>query len=214
LLDGLRCAEIADGSPQDAESRKDWLALQPEDRFHPQPYEQLAKALRTSGKIAAATEILVEKERQYARESGHSIIQFFWYRVFGPSIDYGYRPWKALWLILVGTVVFGLATIGDADVQVMTPTKKDAYHKDNSLRPEHPQLNVLVYSIDAFVPLIDLHQAKNWHPSGNRGYTLCEKGPFVLRTGNLLRLYLWLHTIAGWTLTTLFVVGLTGIVRR
>ena len=53
-----------------------------------------------------------------------------------------------------------------------------------------------MYSLDAFVPLIDFHQAKLWLPKPG-----------------WLRGYLWLHTSAGWTLTTLLVAGLTGLVR-
>ena len=56
--------------------------------------------------------------------------------------------------------------------------------------------NALMYSVDAFVPLIDFHQAKFWLPKAG-----------------VMRGYLWLHTIAGWTLTTLLLAGVTGLVR-
>jgi len=34
-----------------------------------------------------------------------------------------------------------------------------------------------------------------------------------IRTGRLLRWYLWFHILAGWTLTPLFFAGLSGLVR-
>ena len=63
--------------------------------------------------------------------------------------------------------------------------------------PWQPLFNPIVYSLDSFVPLIDLHQAKYWLP-----------------TGLLLRTYHWLHIIAGWALTSLLVVGMTRLVRK
>jgi hypothetical protein len=61
---------------------------------------------------------------------------------------------------------------------------------------DSPKFNSLVYSIDTFVPLVNLYQAKYWLPN-NR----------------FLRLYHWVHIAFGWILTTLLVVGLTGLVR-
>ena len=65
-----------------------------------------------------------------------------------------------------------------------------------------------MYSVDTFVPLIDLHQSKYWLPNAKRGNKLLG-----LHIGGLLRLYLWIHIVMGWALTTLLVVGLTGLVR-
>ncbi|EFO31103.1 putative membrane-associated oxidoreductase [Roseibium sp. TrichSKD4] len=49
--------------------RKDWLkkGARPNGAFHPQPYQQYAKVLRTSGHRAEARDILVEKEIQQRR---------------------------------------------------------------------------------------------------------------------------------------------------
>ena len=59
-----------------------------------------------------------------------------------------------------------------------------------------------MYSVDAFVPIIDLHQEKYWLPDVRKGY------------GWLYRAYLWLHISFGWILTTVLVVGLTGLVKK
>ena len=59
-----------------------------------------------------------------------------------------------------------------------------------------PDFNALIYSLDALAPLIDLHQVKYRLP---------------IRWG--LRAYLWIHIICGWLLTTLLVVGLSGLVH-
>ncbi len=60
-----------------------------------------------------------------------------------------------------------------------------------------PAFHALVYSIDVFVPLIDLCQAK-----------------FYLPKDGWVQVYHWVHIGAGWVLSTLLAVGLTGLVRR
>ena len=74
-------------------------------------------------------------------------------------------------------------------------------------------LNGLVYSLDVFVPLIDLQQAKYWLPNASRGPKLLSIKEFALHTGGLLRLYLWVHITMGWAITMLLVAGLTGLIR-
>jgi hypothetical protein len=73
----------------------------------------------------------------------------------------------------------------------------------------HLLLNGLVYNAvgskftkrNAFVPFIDLKQKGYWIPDASTSY------------GNWVLLYLWLHIIAGWILTTLWVAGFSGLVR-
>ena len=84
---------------------------------------------------------------------------------------------------MLGTLFFGIGSYGGQ----LTETKEGMI----------PTFNAFVYSLDTFVPLVDLHQAK-----------------YRLPTGPGLRLYLWIHISSGWVLTTLLVVGLTGLVRR
>jgi hypothetical protein len=218
LLDGLVYDQIADSSPLAVESRKVWLALQSDDRFRSQPYEQLAKVLSASGHFDAAKDILIEKEHERVRFSqvsqGERIL---WYWTFGPLIGYGHYPLRALSgvivVVLLGTLIFGLGTRGSPTTQIMTPTDKEGYNETGELADRYPRLNTLVYSLDAFAPLIDLYQVKYWLPSASRGRTLLRLGSFTLQSGCLLRAYLWLHTIFGWTLTAVLAAGLTGLVR-
>ena len=58
------------------------------------------------------------------------------------------------------------------------------------------RFNALVYSLDVLLPLLNLRQEETWHP----------------RAG-VLRGYLWCHKVGGWALTTMFVIGFTGLVR-
>jgi hypothetical protein len=61
--------------------------------------------------------------------------------------------------------------------------------------------------------VVDLRQAKYWLPNANRGSELVPTSSAAFCTGGLLLLWLWVEIACGWVLTTLFLVGLTGLVR-
>jgi hypothetical protein len=64
----------------------------------------------------------------------------------------------------------------------------------------------LVYSLENFLPVVDLHQGEYWRP--NPG--LRDSGTIP---ASLLHWYLWLHILAGWILTPLLFAGLSGLIR-
>jgi len=79
----------------------------------------------------------------------------------------------------------------------------------------YPEFQALVYSVDVFLPVVGLHQASHWMPDATKDFKLAfsEKMSTPV-SGKALWWYVWLETAAGWVLTTLFVVCLTGLVRR
>ena len=218
FLNGLVYDEIDDRAPTDVKTRIDWLRRQPTEHFRTQPYEQLAAVLRKGGHDADAKKILIAKAKDRTRLAQLTLPEKCWYHFFGKFIGYGYRPWRAFWIGLVvvalGWLLFGIGFGAD----VMTPTKEGAYVSDSGgenrrLSEDYPKFNPLVYSFDMFVPLVNLHQASYWLPNANQGTELLNIKGFRLLAGSLLRHYLWFHIIMGWILTTLLVVGLTGLIR-
>ncbi len=222
LLHGLVYEEIDENSPRDPNSRIKWLRRQPD--FRPQPYEQLATVLRKSGQDSDAKDILIAKNEHKAQLSQLAWLEKIWYHYLGPIIGYGYRPQKAIWKIAI-IIVFGWFIFGFGYFRgLITPDSESAYvekgsgidfpgDKSRQLSKVYPKFNYFMYSIDVFVPLIDLHQAKYWLPNAISGHELFNINGFKLHTGGLLRIYLWIHLIMGWTLTTMLVVGLTGLIR-
>ena len=87
-------------------------------------------------------------------------------------------------LVIIGTVLF------------WTGARRQRFQTTQENEDHTPKFNPFIYSLDAFVPLINLHQEQ-----------------FRFPKGRLLRSYLWIHIACGWVLTTLLVVGLTGLVR-
>jgi hypothetical protein len=211
-LHGLTYETFDDRSALDAANWIEWLRLQPSRPFRPQPYEQLAAVLKHNGQDADAKDVLYAKEYDRAHRTQLSWSQVPWYRIFGPLIGYGYKPWRAFWMS-VAVVIFGsmLFAVGRAN-DLMLPSKAEAFvgpPEDQIVSPNYPVLNVFMYSVDAFTPLISLDQADYWTPSANRGHEF-SLGPMHFTTGGLLRAYMWLHIISGWILSTLLFVGLTG----
>jgi hypothetical protein len=97
------------------------------------------------------------------------------------------------------------------------PTKEGAYVFENEWRnwlsEAYPKFNAFVYSLECFVPLVKLGMSEYWMPNANHGQEIRILKFIVFRSGAVLRLYLWFHIIAGWVLTTLWVGGVTGLVK-
>jgi hypothetical protein len=221
LLFGFTYDAISVESPIDAKSRIIWLRRQPASQYSPQPYEQLAETLRYSGHEEAAVEVLIEKNRNATSHLTKFSLTWLWHQLFDWFAGYGYRPRKAFGWSL-GFIIFGaiLFHFGHEHGWI-TPTKAEAYEEKGSLKisVNYPVFNSLIYSMENFVPLIKLQVADSYAPNANLGkmHTIVffhSIPPLSTRNGSLLRDYLWFHIIAGWFLTTLWVGGLTGLIRR
>ncbi|MCX6828495.1 MAG: hypothetical protein NT002_04360 [candidate division Zixibacteria bacterium] len=222
LMDGFEYDIIADKAEKDAEMRLKWLRLQPEDQFRPQPYEQLAKVLEKMGHENDARKIRIAKNNDRLRIEKNKIPWYerYWLRLLGKSISYGYRPLKAIpWMtgfIMLGLILFGAGY----EAGVFSPLSPTAYIADKVtgdqvISPDYPTFNVLAYSFNEFVPLINLRQGSYWMPNANKCGEIHLFGKLKIPiSGSLLRYYLWVHIVAGWVLTSLLVAGLSGLVRK
>ena len=211
ILYGLVYDEIHDKATKVVCKRKRWLQLQPAGTFRPQPYEQLAAVLKKSGYVDESKEILVEKAKARRAETTFLSGDWVWYSFLGQFIGYGYYPWKALrWILgflVCGGILFGISY--DNDPKLMIQSQDKTKQKPGF----YPIFNPWMYSLDVFVPMVDLRQENYWMPDVDKGRELFKARSFTLKVGGLLRIYMWLHIIAGWVLSTLFAVGLTGLVK-
>ncbi len=192
FLDGFTYERIDGLQPCDAKSRIEWIKRSQPGRFTPQPYEQLAKVFRENGFEEDARDVLIAKNKSYIKNAPVSRRAKLRRRIFGWILGYGYRPWKAVWWLLVfwgiGTGLFWLGRC----VEVIQPTRSELY----------PEFIAPVYSLDIFIPLINLHQATYWLPDAQNLW------------GILLWIYLCVHVLLGWILMTMFIFGLTGLLKR
>jgi|GEM_PF-773568 len=150
-----------------------------------------------------------------------------WYGFFKAVANYGYEPWRAgYWLAgfwLVGTLIFGWAEAAaymrpakeriTASAEYTLPQSAcETLGWRSVLAPDGPSsmciptdytaFNAITYSLDILIPIVDLHQETFWEPS-SAGWR-----------GGFLRFWLWFQIIAGWVLTTVTVVGFTGVIKK
>ena len=206
---------------KDAKTRLKWLRLQPD--FFPQTYEQLAEVLKKEGDPDAATEILIHKERDIRPKLNR--LSKFWNYFLDATIAYGYKPTQALvWSSLFISFGWNVFALGYYNCSNSISNNKCLFSPASEISPyteesnnkkidiDYPEFNFWLYSLDTFIPIVDLHQQEFWLPNSQKGREI----PLILfkvKTGGLLRWYLWVHIVFGWILTSLWVAGFSGLVR-
>src|SRR5277367_4294348 len=211
LLDGFTYTGFSQtdgaGAPGDADTRLRWLRLQP--GFHPQPYTQLAKVLSESGDQAGAIQVLIASDDANYRRFGP--LGRIWGGFLNATIGYGYEPLRAiLWsaaVVLFGSIVVTAGKRAGV-MRFKWPDLMPAPPGDSTVG-----LHPMLYSLDVFLPFVNLHQEQHWWPDETASGQCAVLGLRVPIRGALLRYYLWLHIIAGWLLSAIFIAGVTGLVR-
>ena len=219
-LDGFVYGDFA-GGPNDAFSRLRWLRRQPQALLaQPQPYRQLALVLREEGAQEGAVRVEVARETALTSYGQMGLATWLWRQALRATIGYGYRPLRALWWIL-GFVLIGTALFRwGYDARLITPTEEGAYREfiKSGEPPRHyPPFSSFVYSLENFLPVVDLHQGSYWRPNpfhrpANPRRRRLKWGDETI-SARLLRCYLWIHILAGWTITPLLFAGLAGLLR-
>jgi hypothetical protein len=219
-LDGFTYEGFA-GGPVEGAARLRWLRLQPlAMQAQPEPYHQLAHVLRNEGSEEGAVQVEIARENALITYGGINIANWLWRETLRVTIGYGYRPLRALWwilgFVLLGAVLFRWG-YGSG---LITPTEENAYRafiESGTPPPYYPPFSSFVYSLENFLPVVDLHQGTYWrpnphhHPSNHsRKVTWADN----ILSARLLRCYLWIHILAGWTITPLLFAGLAGLLHN
>jgi len=227
-VDGFIYEEIDREASLNADVQLRWLARQSAGRFASQPYEQLAKVFRKMGLEDEARKVLIRKNKEHSRHV-HGPGEWLWYAWIGKLVGYGYEPWRAFALSLVVLATGWIAFRVGYDQKIVTPTETahfamptgtgEVRTADNrrSVPTDYPKFNAFAYSVETFVPFLRLEMATRWSPNPHLGSPLpvglLAYVGFPRNWGSLLRYYLWFHIIAGWTLTSLWVGAVTGLVK-
>jgi hypothetical protein len=202
-----------------AEKSIAWLQRQfpngvPDRRsFRPQPYEQLTRVLRDSGRTVEANAIAVEKVRMRLAAR----VDRPWARFF-PNLlmlvsSYGYSTSRAivsfLVFLMLGTAIYATALFGFQQpfVPVENPPEPVNYEfafglLESSTDSGCPGLDVMHYALDAALPVIDLAQDLR-----------CRFTP----EGPARWLWLLLHSLyvlGGAALSAVVVLTLAGVLRQ
>ena len=219
--------EVAGEQKDQAKAQTPPVAVVPDPtgrRYITQPYTQLASVYRAIGQDEQANTVLVARAQRLGELAPAFSAQALWYRYFGRLIGYGYEPFRAikigLVIIVMGAVIFSVG----ARRHLMAETKLaeqvlSSEAQPGLVSPTYPRFNAIVYSLDVFLPFVDLNQVCYWipgeKPSKPRKARNClmHLGPYSLKWSTVLHSYLWFQTLAGWTLCTLLAAAVTGIVQ-
>ncbi len=220
FLDGLIYGKFHTDAPTDPMTRLVWLRRQPDHQYFPQPYEQLAAVYRKEGRAEDAISVLIQKNEDplYLKELG-------WLERIGRFISkwticYGYKPfWVLYWFIgfaILGPIIFKIGFRKG----LISPASKPGHQRDSegddiAKSDDYPHFNAFFYSLDVFLPIIDLHQEKYWLPNVAHGSVLFSYRGLGMKItwGTLLRCWMWFQILMGWGLTSILIAGLTGLIR-
>jgi hypothetical protein len=206
LIDGFTYKSF--GDVKDAPSRLRWVALQPE--FHPQPYRQLAKVLRANGDDAGAVSVLIAE--QDARYRNSYLIRRIWAAFLKTTVGYGHEPLLTIiWAAIVVLLGWLMVTVG-LQAGVMRRTWPESIPTSENVS-SYERLHPLLYSLDVFLPFVNLHQEHYWWPDADAEGEWTIFGQRVRISGRVLRYYFWTQIIAGWLLSAIFLAGVTGLIR-
>ena len=216
FLHGFTYDQLDAEAKLNARTQIDWIQRQSRRDFLSQPYEQAAAVFRNMGLQEDAIKVMIAKNEDHGRYA-HGFAEVIWYKVFGPFIGYGYRPWRAFYcsilVVAIGYLIFKIAFLGE----VMIPADESAYETTSrwthQLRKAYPKFNALIYSLETFVPVVKLGMEEHWTLNANARVKLCLGKDRIPVHGSVFRCYLWLHVLAGWVLTTLWVGGFTGLIK-
>jgi hypothetical protein len=209
-----------------AEARRDWLLGQSRDdvfeRLKPQPWRQLGKILAKQGYEDDARKISIQRRLSQRHAKGMWLGPRALNRALHWLADYGFNPWKTIGWSAAVVVVFSLLYWGVA-AKYSDPKQPLAFNQrvfvqtlaadfvpgiqSNSeanvqLLQVYPRFDPLMYSLDVFLPLVDLGIEKYWR----------------VNTGTWLGVGLYylsiLEGIIGAILLLLIVTGFTGLLTR
>jgi hypothetical protein len=154
----------------------------------------MARFLRERGMQKEASRISMKRVELRAKYGQVSLFDRFAYFVSKYTIGNGYKPYRSLvWAI--GIIIVSAWLFNWGKFAIVTTSK------DISLN----EFNAFVYAIDTFLPIIDFGHAKNFQ------VVLQDKQLFL---SQIVRTYYWFHVAFGWILSTIAIIGFSGIIRK
>jgi hypothetical protein len=196
------------------------------ERFKPQPYLQLAKAVRDAGYDKAANDIMVHLERNRTLYGDYGFLRQLWRWLLHATIRYGYSPLRPVFIlvawILISALIFEKAYF-DRTIVPVKPNQDIASYEPNK---GYVSFNPLIFAIDTLVPIVDFGQKKNWvvEPLSDESQADRRAGPpedWRKALGRAVNQFppwgvgrlIVFNALFGWLMTTLFAAGVTGLLR-
>jgi hypothetical protein len=213
------------GTLENVEERLAWLGLQtrkmerdPERQpsYVPQPYRQLADVYRAMGRDGERRQVLITQQDDLRKFGEMTRATKTWNWFMSTFAAHGYRPLRSFGLtmaiFLLSVVCVWIPKQNDAFVASVAPVTHwkvqgnsinfTEFPKSSHCTSEYPCLNEWLYTLDAVIPVVDLQQTPYW--SFDKSVTV----------GWVFQILFALLTVFGWISTSIFVIVISGIVRK
>lgn len=219
-LDGFAYRRISAFSPRGVQDRLGWLSRL--RSVTPQPYQQLASALRDNDDEVGRRRVLFEMASLRDQQNLGPLARS-WSFIFRYAAGYGYYPGRALWCLAGLTAVGFMLFLGGYFAGSMAPTDKDAYSSfmnDHRLPDYYEKFHALIYSLENSFPLVKFGQSDHWQPDPSSHKSAClaaSRGrilTYAVFSPATLHVFRWIQILLGWFFATLGIGGVTGLVRR
>lgn len=145
-------------------------------------YKYLETALRGSGQVQLAEDVLIAGKRREAKEMLSGVSQL-WSTLFDVLLGYGTSPERLMggWIIFIMGGAFAFRR----------RWMQAAVHGERT-----GSYNALWYAIDTFLPFVDLRIGEEWKPAADNRF---------------LQHWLRIHMMFGWLLVPLGLLALAGV---
>jgi len=220
FIEGFEYDTIDVFSPISVEERLDWIERQPSYLLSSQPYEQLALVMEGQGNLRSAKLILIAKAKLDSKRT-HWLIRPFERWIYGGMLGYGYYPFRIVWLAI------GLICIN----MVMSKWQiRNGLLTESNDNPPTVSISPFLYSLDLLIPIVDLHQVRHWKPTSSPKKSLVllridlsklslgrlQRKEFVVEIRSslamkIMRSWFCFMILMGWTITTVLVLAVSGI---
>jgi hypothetical protein len=155
-------------------------------KYSAQTYNQLEEFFRAAGYPERADTVFIARKQRERNKAFEGLPAWLWNHFLDKSVGYGRKPEGVLyWCVLI---VF-LGALPFIRREYMEPQKREY-----ASRPYNP----FWYSLDLFLPVIDLRMAKVWMPGHDRRFA---------------RHYARVQTILGWVLIPIGLAAIMGIIQ-
>jgi hypothetical protein len=239
VLDGFRYQRFTD-TETSGKARLTWLLLQLSDHlsgtgFRPQPWEQAYSTLKAMGHDREARQLAISRIDTQLRVGSFGWLSGSWERLLGILVGYGHQPWfGVIWsaaLIVLFALVYQAADLH----ALFMPTDADVAReiaRGGALPAWYGTFEPFVYSLDTFVPFLDLGLETRWQAASAattvcslpfnlpqvscdvQGCTISMSSHVVLAPASLVRVLAWAQVCLGAIITSLTVLAFSGILRR
>ena len=155
-------------------------------KYSGQPYVQLEEFFRAAGYPERADTVFIARKQRERSEALEGLTAWWWNLFLDKFVGYGLKPERVL---VLSVLVVLLGALPFRRREYMEPQKREYASR---------LYNPFWYSLDLFLPFVDLRMAKVWMPMQDRRFA---------------RQYARVQTTLGWILIPIGLVAIMGIIQ-